>query len=175
MLSEPKWLYPWASAIMCQSNSSESALILEPSFKGIATLEPPAPRVHTCPMATAAAEYTAAAARPAKVPSKLTAPSVPRGTNFRLDMRYVVLPYAWTAAAGHRTLAGTVLTQYLCSPALHKWLARRLESGMSSATTRHSRKAVVPDVKLQLHSILCCLLKQQRQGDKSHAHLANLT
>ncbi|CDF34937.1 unnamed protein product [Chondrus crispus] len=43
-------------------------------------------------------EYTAAASdanAPAPVPSKLTAPSVPRGTNSNVVTRYVVFPYAF--------------------------------------------------------------------------------
>lgn len=37
----------------------------------------------------------AAAAMPAAVPSRLTAPSVPLGTTFNVVMRYAVLPYAY--------------------------------------------------------------------------------
>lgn len=41
----------------------------------------------TCPTASEAAANTAAAPRPASVPSTLTAPSVPRGTSCRFVMR----------------------------------------------------------------------------------------
>ena len=52
----------------------------------------------TCPMAYDKRPKPRAAAKPAKLPSRLTAPSVPRGTRCRVVMRYVVLPYACTQA-----------------------------------------------------------------------------
>ena len=47
---------------------------------------------YTCWKAKARAENSAAAAMPAAVPSKLTAPSVPLGTRRKVVLRYVVLP-----------------------------------------------------------------------------------
>jgi hypothetical protein len=44
-------------------------------------------------------ENPAAARKPASVPCKLTAPSVQRGTALKDVMRYVGVPYAFTAAA----------------------------------------------------------------------------
>lgn len=49
---------------------------------------------HTWPNAMAIAEKPSAAAAPAAVPSKLMAPSVPRGTLDKFVIRKVVLPYA---------------------------------------------------------------------------------
>lgn len=48
----------------------------------------------TWPTRTAMPAKSAAAAAPARVPSLLTAPSVPLGTLCRVVMRYVVFPYA---------------------------------------------------------------------------------
>lgn len=48
----------------------------------------------TCPIASASVAKNAAATAPAAVPSALTAPSVPRGTRWRVVTRYVVCPYA---------------------------------------------------------------------------------
>lgn len=46
----------------------------------------------TCLRAKAPAANRAAAAMPAAVPSRLTAPSVPRGTVFSVVIKYVVFP-----------------------------------------------------------------------------------
>ena len=51
-------------------------------------------RARTWLRAKATPEKRAAAATPAAVPSRLTAPSVPLGTTFSVVMRYAVLPYA---------------------------------------------------------------------------------
>ena len=50
--------------------------------------------VGTNPSHAPAAVITIEPKTPAKVPSTLTAPSVPLGTIFNVVMRYVVLPYA---------------------------------------------------------------------------------
>ena len=50
-----------------------------------------------CPRASAIAENPSAAPIPAAVPSRLMAPSVPRGTLDMFVIRNVVFPYACTA------------------------------------------------------------------------------
>jgi hypothetical protein len=48
-------------------------------------------------VSAAQSEKAAAAVKPAREPSRLTAPSVPRGTCLREVMRYVEVPYACRA------------------------------------------------------------------------------
>ena len=97
-----------------------------------------APVGSTCPRRQANAEYTALAANPAKVPSKLTAPSVPLGTGFRLVIKIVVLPYAFPISLA--TVSESLVAKLATKPVLRvvhsapsPWNARAARAQAASA------------------------------------------
>ena len=89
------------TSFVSHSNPSSPCVVAPTQLSSVvatnaASVAIPAPLASTCPAASAARAKAAAAMRPARGPSRLTAPSVPRGTllNGGVDM-YVVFPYAF--------------------------------------------------------------------------------
>ena len=99
------------TSFVSHSNPSSPCVVAPTQLSSVvatnaASVAIPAPLASTCPAASAARAKAAAARRPARVPSRLTAPSVPLGTARKGGTdEYVVLPYALPTSLAHVSLS----------------------------------------------------------------------